>query len=408
MERKILLVVLDGLGDRPVADLKGRTPLQAARRPTLDWFASRGSNGLMDPIAPGVPAGSDTSHLALLGYDPYEAYTGRGPFEAAGVGIEVKKGDVAFRCNFATVDEGMRVVDRRAGRIREGTADLARALDGLDLDGVKALIREGTEHRAALVLRGSGLSQSVTDPDPHKVGAKVERSRALDPASEATAKALNRFVEESHRILSDHPINRERVRKGLPPANIVLPRGGGTFPRIETLDEKLHLRAACIAGVAIIKGICRVAGLDVLEVRGATGGLDTDMVAKMRAAVKALDTYDLVFMNIKACDIAGHDGKAREKVRAVEQVDEAFGYLRDHWREDTIVALTADHSTPVSTGEHSGDPVPLMVCGEGVRTDRVTHFDEVSAGEGGLGRVRGKEVLSILLDLANRSHKYGA
>ncbi len=408
MERKVLMVVLDGLGDRPVPALGGRTPLQAARSPNLDWLAARGASGLMDPIAPGVPPGSDTSHLALLGYDPYEVYTGRGPFEAAGVGLDVRKGDVAFRCNFATVDDGMRVVDRRAGRIREGTAELARSLDGLEVEGMRVLFREGTEHRAALVLRGHGLSQAVSDPDPHRVGGKVEESRALEKGAEATARALNAFVDESHRILSRHPVSRARREAGLPPANIILPRGAGVFPRIEPLGEKFHLRAVCVAGVALIKGICRVVGMDILEVPGATGGLNTDMVAKVRAALDALASSDLVFVNIKACDIAGHDGKAEEKVRAIEAADRAFAYLREHWREDTVLAITADHCTPVSRMDHSGDPVPLLLHGAGVTGDGVEAFDEASAGQGRLGRLRGNELLPILLDLADRSPKFGA
>ncbi|HKZ88994.1 MAG TPA: phosphoglycerate mutase, partial [Thermoplasmata archaeon] len=158
MERqRILLMIFDGLGDRPLAELAHKTPLEAANKPTLDWFAQNGVNGLLDPIAPGIRPGSDTSHLALLGYDPFEVYTGRGPFEAAGVGIDVQKGDIAFRGNFVTVDEERKIVDRRAGRIRDGTDELAKALDGMKLGRTKVLFRAGTEHRAALVLRGKGL-----------------------------------------------------------------------------------------------------------------------------------------------------------------------------------------------------------------------------------------------------------
>ncbi|TLZ79330.1 MAG: phosphoglycerate mutase, partial [Methanobacteriota archaeon] len=161
--RKILLVIFDGLGDRPLTELGHKTPLEATPKPNLDWFASNGVNGLVDPIAPGVAAGSDTSHLALFGYDPHEVYTGRGPFEAAGVGIDLQPGDIAFRGNFASVDGEMKLTDRRAGRIREGTDELAKALDGLKLGRIKATVLAGTEHRVAVVLRGRGLSPRVTD-----------------------------------------------------------------------------------------------------------------------------------------------------------------------------------------------------------------------------------------------------
>src|SRR5204863_8100088 len=165
-ERRILLVIFDGLGDRPLTELGHKTPLESTPRPNLDWFAANGVNGLVDPIAPGIVAGSDTSHLALFGYDPHEVYTGRGPFEAAGVGIDLQKGDIAFRGNFASVDEDMRLTDRRAGRIREGTDELANALDGLHLGRVRATTHACTEHRAALVLRRRRLSPQVADSCP--------------------------------------------------------------------------------------------------------------------------------------------------------------------------------------------------------------------------------------------------
>src|SRR5438094_6137860 len=172
--RKILLVIFDGLGDRPLAELGHKTPLEATPKPNLDWFASNGVNGLVDPIAPGVAAGSDTSHLALFGYDPKEVYTGRGPFEAAGVGIEMEPGDIAFRGNFASVDEDLRLTDRRAGRIREGTEELAKALDGLKVGRIKTIVRDGTKHRLAVMLRGRGLWPKVSDADPHHVGEESQ------------------------------------------------------------------------------------------------------------------------------------------------------------------------------------------------------------------------------------------
>src|SRR3990170_4799232 len=308
--RKILLIIFDGLGDRPIPELGHKTPLEAAPKSALDWFASNGVNGLLDPIAPGVRPGSDTSHLALFGYDPFEVYTGRGPFEAAGVGIDIEPGDIAFRCNFVTVDEGMKVLDRRAGRIREGTEELAKALDGMKLGRVKAIFRAGTEHRAALVLRG--------------------------------------------------------------------------------------------------KGMCRAVGMDVLEVPGATGGLDTNMVAKGEAALNALRTYDLVFVNVKAADVCGHDGKASEKIKVIERIDQMMAQLKAKLPSDVIVAITADHSTPCAVQDHSGDPVPLTIFGDGVRVDGVPSYDERSVAKGGLGRIRGRDLLPILLSLANRAEKYGS
>ncbi len=407
-QRKILLIIFDGLGDRPVTELGHKTPLEAAPKPNLDWFAANGMNGLLDPIGPGIRPGSDTSHLALFGYDPREVYTGRGPFEAAGVGIDLQKGDVAFRCNFATVDEDMVLRDRRAGRIREGTEELAKALDGLKLGRVKVLFRAGTEHRAALVLRGKGLSPKVSDTDPHEEGKNILDSTALEPKGKATAKALNAFTRKAYAILKDHPVNRDRIAKGEVAANMVVARGAGIAPDLEPITQKLGLRAAGIAGVALIKGMFRSVGMDALEVKGATGGLGTDMVAKAEAAVKALKAYDLVVVNVKAADLCGHDGNASEKIKVIERIDQMMGHLKAQIGPDVVVALTADHSTPVSIKDHSGDPVPVTILGEGVRVDEIPHFDERSAARGALGRIRGVDLMPILMNQSNRTEKFGA
>lgn len=406
--RKILLIIFDGLGDRPITELGHKTPLEAAPKPNLDWFAANGMNGLLDPIGPGVRAGSDTSHLALFGYDPVEVYTGRGPFEAAGVGLELQKGDVAFRCNFASVDENLVLTDRRAGRIKEGTDELAKALDGMKIGRFRVLFKEGTEHRAVLVFRGKGLSAAVSDTDPHEEGQRILTSKPTNGKGKNTAKALNAFTRKAYEILKDHPVNEARVAKGLAPANMVVCRGGGIAPDIEPVTEKYGLKAAGIAGVALIKGMFRSTGMDVIEVRGATGGLDTDMVAKAEAALMALTTYDLVVVNVKAADLCGHDGKPSEKIKVIERADVMMGHLKAHLPQDVVVAITADHSTPCSLKDHSGDPVPVTVFGDGVRVDEVPHFDERSVSHGSLGRMRGQDLMPILLNQANRQEKFGA
>ncbi len=406
--RKILLIIFDGLGDRPVTELGHKTPLEAAPKPNLDWFAANGMNGLLDPIGPGVRPGSDTSHLALFGYDPREVYTGRGPFEAAGVGIKLQKGDVAFRCNFASVDENLVLTDRRAGRVKEGTAELAASLNGMKLGRHHVLFKEGTEHRAVLVLRGKGLSAQVTDTDPHEEGQKILEAKPLTGKAKGTARLLNAFTRKAYEILKAHPINLERVKNGQPPANMVVCRGSGIAPDIQPVTEKYGLKAAGIAGVALIKGMFRATGMDVLEVKGATGGLDTDMLAKAEAALMALTTYDLVVVNVKAADVCGHDGKASEKIEVIERMDQMMGHLRAHLSQDVIVAITADHSTPCAIKDHSGDPVPLTIFGEGIRVDEVPHFDERSVANGSLGRLQGKDLMRILLDQANRTEKFGA
>lgn len=406
--RKIVIVVMDGLGDRAVRELDYRTPLQVARKPNLDWFARNGTSGCMDIIGPGIRPGSDTSHLAILGYDPFTVYTGRGPFEAAGVGIVGKKGDIAFRCNFATVDSRMDVLDRRAGRIKEpDTAELVKALEGLEVNGFKAVVKEATEHRAVLLLSGKGLDPHVTDADPHAI-ARVQTSRPLVPGAEPTADAVNEFVRRSYEILDAHPVNVRRRKDGLLPANILLPRGGGFFPDVEPFSKRHGLAGSCVAGVSLIKGICRVCGLEVVEAPGATGGLDTDMVSKARTALRELERKDFVLMNVKAADIVSHDGDARRKIEVIERLDSVAKVLREGLPEGAAIAFCADHCTPVTRMDHSGDPVPLTIYSETSIKDRVNSYDEVSCASGGLGRIRGRDLLPILVDKVDRSEKFGA
>ncbi|HUV85912.1 MAG TPA: 2,3-bisphosphoglycerate-independent phosphoglycerate mutase [bacterium] len=409
---KILILLCDGVADRPVGELDGKTPLEAARTPNFDRLARRGENGILDPVAPGVRPGSDTAHLALLGYDPYEYYTGRGPFEALGVGMDVRPGDVAFRCNFATVEERdgeLVVIDRRAGRITEGTAELVAPLNGVELDGVKCFIKESTAHRAALVLRGDGLGAAVSDVDPHEEGAAVARAAGPTPEDEKTAAVVNKFVALSYETLKGHAVNDERARRNLPPANIILPRGAGLAPHIPRVTELYDLTAAAVVEVGLIRGIARYCGLDVVPLPEAVnGGLDTDLGAFMAATAEAVGKYDLVLANVKGPDVAGHDGDAAAKVAVIERIDAAAAPLLDGLPAGCHVAILGDHATPVAVRDHSGDPVPVLFWGPGVRTDAVETFGERPAAVGGAGRLRGRDLLPILLNLAGRAEKFGA
>jgi len=406
---KVLMLVCDGMADRPLKDKGNRTPLEAAKTPNMDALAAAGATGIMDPIGPGIRPGSDTSHLALLGYDPYKVYTGRGPFEAAGVGLKLNPGDIAFRGNWATVDAKGKVLDRRAGRIKEGTQALAKELDGVEIDGVKFILKAATEHRTVLVLRGKGLTCSVTDTDPHKENL-VAGCKAIDntPAGKRTCKVLNEFTKMSMKLLKDHPVNQKRIADGKPPANIVLVRGAGMTPEMPPLAKAWGFDPVAIVGVALIRGICTLAGMEVPVVKGATGGVDTDMMAKARAAIKALGRHDLVFMNIKAPDIGGHDGDFDLKQSSIERIDEAVGYIKDNISSDVGLIITADHSTPVPVKNHAADPVPLLMFGDGVRTDNVKAFNEKAVAHGGLGRLRGKDLMPIMQDWVDKAEKFGA
>ena len=401
---KTLVLITDGLADRPVEALGWKTPLEVAKKPNLDEITKNGISGLMYTIAPGVPPGSDTAHLALFGYDPYEVYTGRGPFEAAGAEIDMKPGDIAFRVNYATVDDNLVIKDRRAGRVQD-TSELEKSLKEIDIPGVEVIFKSTMAHRGVLVVRGKGLSHKVADSDPHEVGVKVEGSKALDKEAEKTAKILDKFSEKAWKILKDNPFNKKREENGEMPANYLLLRGCGMVPDLTPFPEKFGISAACVAAAALVKGVCRMAGMDVPEIEGATGGVNTNLDAKCEAVLKEFETHDLVIMHVKGADEAGHDGDHDGKVKIIERLDEAMGKLKD---SADIIVMLIDHTTPVSTGDHSGDPVPVVISGKMVRADDVEKYDERSAAKGALGNVLGKDIMPIVSNFMGKAKKFGA
>lgn len=405
-------MIMDGMGDRPLKELDGKTPLEAANTPNMDKMAKEGITGIMDSIKPGIIPGSDTAHLSILGYNPYEVYTGRGPFEAAGVGVDVLPGDIAFRCNFSSAnDEGI-VTDRRAGRIKEGTDQLAKKINGMKLDGfedIEIIFKESTGHRAVLVLRGEGLSGKVSDADPKVEGKPPKEVKALDgtPEAQKTADILNKLVKETYNLLKDHPVNVERESNNESPANIIIPRGAGEVPYVESLNEKYNVKSACIAETGLILGIGRLAGMDVIEPDNVTGGVDTDLDSITNTILENLKKdYNFFLINIDGADEAGHDGNAREKLEFIEKADAVIGEIMKV--PDIYYILTADHSTPISVMNHSGDPVPIVIRGPEVKVDDVTEFNERSVAKGGLCRIRGSDLMNILMDLMNNSEKFGA
>jgi len=408
----ILIVVCDGMGDRPTRMRSFQTPLSMAKKPNIDKLARTGSIGLMHPIGPGVSPGSDVAHLALLGYDPYKYYTGRGGLEAIGAGVTLDLGDVAFRCNFATVDDNMIVKDRRAGRASMGRDDFAKTVNEMKIraPNVSFEFVPTVAHRGVLVLRGKGLSRSVSDTDPHIEGRAVQISRPEDNRKESrlTAEILNEFTEKSNLALKDHPTNTERVGKGLPPVNMVLSRGAGTIPPIETLNAKYSISATCIGAVPIVRGICRLAGMNMIDVQGATGGLDTDFLAKAKAAIAATGRCDLVFLHIKAPDIASHNGDFDKKIWTIERIDEAMKEILESLDLNKhYIVLTSDHTTPVTVKDHSADPVPILIAGPDFDASEVSSFSERTGANGNLGRLLALHLIPILMNRLGKIEKFG-
>ncbi len=407
---KILFIVLDGISDRPCPELGGLTPLAAARTPVLDKLAAEGCCGIMDTIAPGIRPGSDTAHLALLGYDPHTYYTGRGPLECVGTGIRMEAGMIGFRCNFATISREGIITDRRAGRIHD-TQPLSAAIQkGVDLSkfGVEFIFRSGAGHRAALALKGEGLAHCVSSNDPKKEGVpplQVKELRQTD-ADRKTAEVCNEFVRQSTKILFDHPVNTARLNEGKNPANIVLMRGAGEMGNFAPFEKKYGLSGSVISAASLITGIGTAVGLEHVPVEGITGSVDSNIAGKIAAAQEQLKKKDFVLVNIKGADESGHDGLAVQKRDFIRKIDAVLEPLLR--QKDTLIIICADHSTPCPIRDHSADPVPVLIRGEGVRMDDVVRFDENTCTKGGLNRIHGCDLMPIALDLINRAHKYGA
>ncbi|MDJ0740033.1 MAG: alkaline phosphatase family protein [Gammaproteobacteria bacterium] len=404
-DSKGLLIIVDGLGDRSCPELGGQTPLEAASTPRLDRLAEQGISGLVDPLYPGVPVGTHTGTGALMGLAPRDAaLLARGPVEAAGIELPVGPGDVLLRCNFATLsfEQGrIQIADRRAGRIREGTHELAAVLQDLPLgDGITASLYPTTQHRAVLALRGPGLSAEVTDTDPgsgrEALGALPASARdAGNAAALRTADAVNHFVHEAHRLLAAHPVNAGRNARGLPPANGILTRSAGVAGSLRNLVSYLGLKASVITGEQTVAGLGRLFGFRIVSGAGFTALPQTDLAGKWAAAVSELETSDLVFLHIKGPDICSHDRDPLGKKANLECIDAMLSDLR---RDDLVIGVTGDHSSDSNRGRHCGDPVPCLLVTPNGRRDVVKRFDEAACMTGGLGRISATAFLITLLD----------
>ncbi len=435
ISKKILLIVLDGVFDRPIKSAKsrdGKTPLQAAKTPNFDKFTKKGVGGISDPISPGVVPGSDTAHLALFGYDPYKFYAGRGVLEALGENIPLYPGDLAFRCNFATTVTGAEISDRRAGRIDNKSAStLSVAIKHLKIGDFDFLFNHTMSHRGVLIIRGkkgNTPNPRITDTDQHSLGP-INWSKPMtdDESARKTANVLNEWTKKVYQILKNHEINKKREKEKLLPANIVLARGPSSLVEgasykgtavydgpnlsepvsIQKFEDKYDLKAVAIAGGTLYKGVARYLGMDVITVKGATADINTDIDAKVNAVKKELSKNDFIFLHIKGTDVLSHDGKFKEKTKFIEKIDKKIKPLLELADKDTIVVLTADHSTPVSLKAHSGDPVPIVIAGTGVRPDKVQRYDELSLAIGGLNRIRHINIMPIVLDLIGKGKMFG-
>ena len=422
---RVLYVVLDGAPDGVGAP---RRCLEAASKPNIDGLAVNSLCGLVYTVGRGVAPESDVAVMSLLGYDPGRYYTGRGPLEAVGAGLEFKRGDVALRANFATVDpKTLRIIDRRAGRsvtTREARL-LAEAVNGLELDGGNgvALFRATIGHRGVLVLRHKSveLKADITNTDPayERVGRisharrefepYIQEAKPLvdDPGAVKAAEMVNEFTRKAIEILDKHPVNVERRRKGLLPANAILLRDAGdALPQAPPFREVYGLNMASIVEMPVERGIAKVLGLSLLEAVEDPQEVDkkTLLEKEARLAAKALEEFDGVYVHLKGPDEPGHDGDFEGKVKAIEDIDKYFfGTILDKIDLDkTIIIVTSDHATPWHLKAHSDDPVPLMFSNPEF-PEKHEAFSEIECQRGTLGVLEGGyKIIPTLLDVISK------
>jgi 2,3-bisphosphoglycerate-independent phosphoglycerate mutase len=385
---KIVFFVLDGLGGLPHPKT-GRTELETASTPNLDRLAAKSVCGLAEIVGAGITPGSGAGHLALFGYDPLRFTIGRGVLEAVGIDFALEPGDIAARGNFCTVDEAGLVTDRRAGRIsNEKCTELCQLLDGMVVDGVKALVRPVREHRFVVAFRGGGLNAEVIDSDPQQTGVAPKVVTALEPKATSLADVANKFIARAKKILTEQY-----------PANMVLLRGFSHRPKLPSMADIYKLKPAAIAVYPMYKGLARLVGMEILK----TGTNIDEEFATLR---QNYAEHDFFFLHVKWLDSAGEDGDFDRKVRVIEEFDRALADAIG--LEPDVMVVTGDHSTPATLRGHSWHPVPIFLYSKWCRPDRASEFSESACLCGGLGHFPATRIMSLAMAHALKLTKFGA
>ncbi len=386
-DSRILLAVIDGIGDVSNAELGGRTPLEAAETPRLDRLATESALGLHIPVSPGITPGSGPAHLALFGYDPVASEVGRGVLASLGMEFDLEYGDLVARINFCTIDDDGVITDRRAGRIStEICIELAALLSNIEIRDVEIFVFPVKQHRACVVFRGEGLDDNIIDTDPGLTGEKPLNVTGTGNS----ARVVREFIIEAGRIL-----HRKR------PANFIILRGFSLYKEFPSMRDRFRLTPAVVALYPMYKGVAKLAGMDVL------GCEPEDLDGQVRAVKCALETgYDFVFLHHKPADSAGEDGNVPAKIRAIEEFDR---YLPSFLKLGfDVVCVTGDHSTPCPMKLHSWHPVPVLIHGGPQRVGYSKVFSEREALSGALGSFRAMDLMPLLLASAGKLAKFGA
>ncbi len=397
---KYIVMLGDGMADEPLEALGGKSPLEYADTPTLDDYAKKSEIGMVSTIPEGMSPGSDTANLSVIGYDPREYYTGRSPLEALSIGVPMKDTDVALRCNIVTLsrEEGIpyekrTILDHSSGEIRtEDAAELLKAV-AAELQDETYQFYVGTSYRHCLIWANGSV---VPLTPPHDVLGQVIGEYLPKDAR------LREMQEKSYEILSRHPINIERVKKGLNPANSLWFWGAGTRPALSSFYEKYHKRGVMISAVDLLKGIAVGAGIENKIVEGANGGLDTNYEGKAQAAIDALlkEGYDFAYIHLEAPDEMGHQGSPERKVQAISNMDKRIlKHIReamDASGEDYRLLVLPDHPTPIRLRTHVAEPVPYLLYDSTKPQDRSWHYNEREAAESGRHIDRGCDLMGYL------------
>lgn len=398
-KQKTVIFLGDGMADEPVDALGGKTPLQYSRTPAMDSIARSGRSGTLSTLLEGYPTSSEVANMSVLGCDIPTEYCGRGPIEAAGRGIPLGKDDMAFRVNLTTVEDGI-LRDFSGGHVSdEDSSSLILALNQ-ELGNSVIKFHHGVSYRNILVLSDPGLSPRVKTekPDDHH-GDRVSDflPQAAEPAAAETAALLRKLIVDARAVLANHPVNKRLAAEGRPLVNGIWPCGGGRAGAIRTLREKYGITSAVISAVDVIKGLGRCLGMDVVEVPGATGYIDTNYEGKADAAVAALATHDFVYLHVEAIDEVSHAQDLQKKIMAIEDFDSrAIARVLSAVGAEVNVAVLADHPVPVRIGKHTRNPVPVAVRKAGMGPDDVMQYDEISCLKGGLGAMHGPGLMNLL------------
>ena len=387
-QTRIVLLVLDGVGGLPRAG-DSKTELEVAHTPNLDRLAGQGNLGLADPVAPGITPGSGPGHLGLFGYDPLQFRIGRGVLESVGIDLEMTERDLAARGNFCSVDAAGLITDRRAGRIpTETCARLCQLLEKIRIPGIQLIVRPVREHRFAVLFRGDGLEEGLSETDPQQVGKTPHPVQAEVPGAKPAADIANQFVAEAKKVLaSEHP------------ANMVLLRGFSKYPRLPKLTDIYGVRAAVIAVYPMYRGLAKLVGMQAVK----TG----DSVADEFAALESVyGNFDFFFIHVKKTDSAGEDGNFDKKVSLIEEADAQIPRLLA--LKPDVLMVTGDHSTPAAFKAHSWHPVPVLLYSKWCRPDGAPRFTERECRMGGIGHVRAAELMPLVMAHAERLTKFGA